>query len=121
MAGIKQTSANALLDSLLSGTHYIGLYTTAPTGTTAGVEVSGGSYARQAITFASATSGSKASNVAATFPAASAAWGTVTAWCVSDAASAGNQKTFRTLASSITVNSGDQVIIPSGNVIHTLS
>lgn len=120
MAGIKTTEANSLLDSYLSGTLYLALYTVAPTATTGGTEVSGGSYARQGFTFNPASSGSKASSSAITFPSATANWGNIVAWAVCSAPSGGIQKAFRSIPTA-TVNNGDQLIVPSGNVIVTLS
>ena len=120
MAGIKQTEANTVLDNMLTGSLYVALFTSAPTSTTAGTEVSGGSYARQSVSFASASAGSKASSGAITFPSATASWGTIVAWAIVTASSGGAQKTFRTIT-SIVVNNGDQVVIPSGAIIHTLT
>lgn len=87
-------------------TAFIGLFTTAPTsdsGVTGAVEVSGGSYARQSTSgatwnAASNSSGSEPSvtpanitnAVAITFPTATASWGTVVAFGLFDAVSAGN-------------------------------
>ena len=120
MAGIKQSVANDTLDSLLSGSLYLALFTAAPTSTGAGTEVSGSAYARQALSFAAASAGQKVSNAAVTFPSATGSWGTIVAWAVTTASSGGSQKTFRAIT-PIAVNSGDQVVFPSGNVIHTLS
>lgn len=120
MPGIKTADANSILDSHLSGTMYLALFTTAPTASAAGTEVSGGSYARQAITFAAAASGSKASNALINFPSATASWGTVVAWAICTASSGGSQRAFRAI-SSLTVNNGDQVSVPSGNIVVTLS
>lgn len=120
MAGIKQTEANTVLDNLLTGSLYLALFTSAPTATGSGTEVTGAGYARQAITFAGASAGSKASSGAITFPSATGMWGSVVAWAVCTASSGGAQKTFRAIT-AVTVNSGDQVVFPSGNIIHTLS
>ena len=87
-------------------TAYIALFTTAPTddtGTSA-VEVSGGSYARVATTQGTSgtwgaaststdpttISNSGTTNAAINFPTATANWGTVVAFGIYDAASAGN-------------------------------
>lgn len=76
---------------------YIALYTVAPTDAGGGTEVSGGSYARQAVsptTGFNAASGSaptSATNAAAiTFPVATASWGTIVAFGIFDASVAGN-------------------------------
>lgn len=113
MAGMTDYSATGWLAYIVGKTAipslptaYIGLFTTAPTsdsGITGAVEVSGGSYARQATSgatwnAASNSSGSEPSvtpanitNAAAiTFPIATANWGTVTSFGLFDAVSAGN-------------------------------
>jgi len=120
MAGLKTTEANAILDSQLGGTVYLALYTVAPTASSAGTEVSGGSYARQSFTFNTAASGVKTSSATINFPTATAAWGTIVAWAVMSASSGGTQKTFKTIT-SVTVNNGDQITIPAGNISVTLS
>jgi hypothetical protein len=97
------------LDASLTGTLTVALYTVAPTDTGGGTEVSGGSYARQSITFdaaATATGTTTAKNAAEIlFPVATGNWGTVVAAAVfvgSDMVWYGN------LTASRTVNSGDQ-------------
>ncbi|WP_424766311.1 phage tail fiber protein [Paenibacillus sp. sgz302251] len=82
---------NNVLDTLLSGTKYVGLFTDA-----AGIsadqpttELTGTGYARQAVTHAAASGGTKATNSAVTFTAG-AAWPTVNYVGVWDAATAGN-------------------------------
>lgn len=94
-----------LLDYLFSGaaftppaTLYVALYTTQPTDAGGGVEVTGGAYARVAVTnnntnFPAATGTSptvKNNGTVFTFTTATANWGTVTAWGLFDASSAGN-------------------------------
>lgn len=102
---------------------YIGLYTTAPTDSTAGTEVSGGSYARQSVTSAlaswagtqsagsttasSGTGGTTSNNGAVTFPAPTANWGVVTSFGISDAVSGGNLLFYGNLGTSKTINNGD--------------
>ncbi len=63
-AGSINTALNAVL--VTATTYYQSLHTADP-GTTGASEVTGGSYARQAITFAAASGGSKASNLATSF------------------------------------------------------
>lgn len=93
---------NALLDHVLGGgdytrpaTVYAALFTVAPGEAAGGTEVTGGSYARVAITnnatnFPAASGGSKSNGTAITFPQASANWGTVVALGVFDASTSGN-------------------------------
>jgi len=89
----------ALLNATLNGTAftavndpYVSLHTADPTDAGTGAEVSGGSYARTAASFATAsgTSGLVATDADVTFPTATASWGTVGWIGLWDAASGGN-------------------------------
>jgi hypothetical protein len=53
-------------------------------------EVSGGAYARQAVTFAAWTKNASKNSAAVTFPAPTADWGTVVAIALTDASSSGH-------------------------------
>jgi hypothetical protein len=91
----------------------LALYTVAPGEAGGGTEVTGGSYARTAVTFS--VSGDTATNSAAVeFPAATANWGTVVAVGVFDNSSA--LVAYANLSTSRTVNSGDVFRIPSGDL-----
>lgn len=140
MAAMSNFFQNKLIDFLFRGqalgitgasaaagtgptTFYVALYTAAPTAAGGGTEVSGGSYARVAVTsnltdwagtqaaastaVSSGTSGTTSNNAAISFPAPTAAWGTVTSYGLFDAATGGNLILFGTLGTSKTVNSGD--------------
>lgn len=114
---------NAVLNTVFGATafptiatHYIALYTTIPTDANAsGVEVTGGSYARVAVTnnattwpAASGTSPTtKANGIAFTFPAPIANWGVVVGFAIYDAAAAGNELGWSALTTNKTINSGD--------------
>ena len=69
MARLSTSSENAGLNAILvpSTTYYLALFTSDPSTTGASGEVTGGSYARQAITFGSATGGAQASTNAQNF------------------------------------------------------
>lgn len=101
-----------ILDHVLGGgdftrpaSVYVGILTTAPTDSGGGVEVSGGAYARVALTNNAtnwpASSGTnptiKANGTAVTFPRATAAWGTVQAFGIFDASTSGNLLFWGTL------------------------
>lgn len=91
-------------------TIYVALFTTLPADDgTGGVEVTGGSYARQSVTFAAPSGGSVANSGAVTFPTATASWGTVLGMGLFDAVSGGNLLYFGALATSKTVDNGDQI------------
>jgi hypothetical protein len=101
-------------------TWYVGLFTSDPTDTgAAGTEVSGGSYARTAVTFS--VTGDTASNTAAVeFPAATATWGSVTHIGVHDASSGGNILVHAALSTAKTIADGDVFRIPTGDLDITL-
>ena len=104
-------------------TLYVALLTAAPSDTGGGTEVTGGSYARVAVTSSlanwagtqgagttvasSGTSGTTSNNNAVTFPAPTANWGVVTHSAVYDATSGGNLIAWGALTTSKTVNNGD--------------
>lgn len=118
-----------ILNHVLTATGYtqpsarfLGLYT-ASTGletNSPSAEVSGGSYARQAVTFAAASSGSSATNATVTFPAATATWGTITHVAVLDASSAGNVLFWGAVTTSKLIESGDTFQVTSGNLTISL-
>jgi|SRR5688572_20019593 len=103
MAGSKSDFLeNALLDHELGGPDYarpanvfLALFTTAPTDSGGGTEVSGGSYARKSITnnntnFPAASGGSKNLATSQSFVTPTGSWGTVVAFGYYDASSGGN-------------------------------
>lgn len=129
MAGLSNYGENLVLTWLLTTssatrptTWYVALYTVAPGEGTSGTEVSGGSYARQAVTFTvSGTSPTQAANSSAVeFPAATASWGTVVAAAIVDASSAGNIIAFADLTASKTIDSGDVLRFNASTLVVTL-
>ncbi len=115
----------ALLNATLNGTAftavnnpYVSLHTADPTDAGTGTEVSGGSYARTASSFATAsgTSGLVATDADVTFPTATATWGTVGWIALWDAASSGNMLYHTALDASKTIDSGDIFKITTGNL-----
>ena len=130
MAAMTDYLENKLIDQMFRAqaytfpsTLYVGLLTAAPSDSTAGTEVSGGSYARVAVTnslanwagtqsagstaASSGTSGTTSNNNAITFPAPTANWGSVSHFAIYDASSAGNMLIWGALTASKTVNNGD--------------
>jgi hypothetical protein len=95
-------------------TLYLALFTSDPARDGSGTEVSGGSYARQAITFDAPSSDSIDQSAEVSFPVASAGWGTVTHWAIFDAVSSGNLYVFNSLDASVTINSGNQATFSAG-------
>ena len=130
MAEMSNYLENALLNGTLNATTYtapaavyVALYTSDPTDANTGTEVSGGSYARTAVTFATAsgTSGSVASNADVTFPQATGSWGTVGWIGIMDASTSGNLLYHTALDASKTIDSGDIFKIASGSLTVTLA
>jgi hypothetical protein len=98
----------------------VALYTTDPTDADTGTEVSGGSYARQAVTFGSPSNGVSTNSASVTFPTATGNWGTITHIGIRDASTAGNLLYHTPLDTSKTVNTSDVFTISSGNLSVTL-
>jgi hypothetical protein len=98
---------------------YVGLFTAAPSDTGGGTEVSGGSYARQAVTLT--VSGNLATNGSAIeWPTATADWGSITHVAVFDAATSGTMLLYGALATAKTISTGDVLRIPAGDLDITL-
>jgi hypothetical protein len=130
MAEMSNYLENALLNGTLNGTTYtapstiyVALYTSDPTDANTGTEVSGGSYARTSVTFATAsgTSGNVLSNADCTFPQATASWGTVGWIGLMDASTSGNLLYHTALDASKTIDTGDIFKIASGSLSVTLA
>lgn len=123
MAGKSDYLENKILNYIFNGgtfaapgTVYIALFTSAPSDTGGGTEVSGGSYARKAITcnttnFPTTTTGLIENDVVQNFAQASAGWGTITHFGIFDALSAGNLLYWGAISPSKTVASGDTLSI----------
>lgn len=123
---------NELLDHVLSAatftaaaTLYYGLFTSAPTDTNSGTEVTGGSYARQSVTnnatnFPAASAGSKSNGAIVNFGTASANWGTVGYIGLLDASSGGNLYFWGAVTVSVPIISGDSLSFPIGTLIFGL-
>jgi hypothetical protein len=130
MAEMSNYLENALLNATLNGTTYtapatvyVSLWTSDPTDAGSGTEVSGGSYARTAVSFATAsgTSGNVLNDADVTFPTATASWGTVGWIGINDALTTGNLLYHTALDTSKTIDSGDIFKISTGNLSVTLA
>lgn len=97
-------------------TIYLALFTTAPTDAGGGVEVSGGSYARQTVTFVAPTGGTTSNSATVLFPTATAAWGIVTSFALMDALVGGNMLYFANLNASRDVQLNDTLSFPTGQL-----
>jgi hypothetical protein len=103
---------------------YVGLFTAAPSDTGGGTEVSGSGYVRKVTgTITVSGTGTTATNSAAIeFAAASGGnWGTVTHAAIFDALTSGNMLGWAELTTSRTINDGDVLRIPAGDLDITLT
>jgi hypothetical protein len=125
---VSDFAENKILDHVLrnttytpAGTVYVALFTSDPTDTAGGgTEVTGGAYARTAVTFGAAASGAVANSGAVNFPTATADWGTVTHVALMDAASAGNKLWSGALTVSRNVTNGTAFSFAIGDLTVSL-
>ena len=129
MAGLTNFGEDLVLDWLFTTgaatrptSWYVSLYTVAPTESTGGTEVSGGSYARVSTSFTvSGTAPTTASNTAAVeFAECTATWGTVVAAGIMDASTSGNLIAFANLTTSKAIDTGDVLRFNAGALDITL-
>ena len=130
MAGFSDYLEDKVLEHVFGGnaytapsTLYVALYTSAPSDTGGGTEVSGGGYVRQTTTFTvSGTNPTTASNTGAIeYPTATANYGTVTSVGIFDALSGGNLLAYANLTASKVVSTGDVFRFNAGDLDVTLA
>jgi hypothetical protein len=128
MAEMSNYLENALINATLRNTAftsptvvYLALYTTDPTDADTGTEVSGGSYARQSITFGAPSNGVSTNSAAIEFPQATGSWGAITHVAIRDALTTGNMLYHTPLDASKTIASGDIFRIAIGSLSVTLA
>ena len=144
MSAMSDYLENKLVDQIFRAqtaptttTLYIALYTAAPSDSGGGTEVTGGSYARVAVTSSlanwagtqsagsttasSGTGGATSNNNSITFPTPTATWGTVTHFAIYDAASGGNELFWGALTIAKTVNISDTVSFPAASLSVTFA
>ncbi len=119
---------NALINATLRNTTYtsvatvyVSLWTSDPTDAGSGTEVSGGSYARTAVTFGAPSNGASLNSADVTFPTATASWATVGWIGINDAATSGNLLYHTALDTAKAIDSGDIFKISTGNLSVTLA
>ena len=119
---------NALINATLRNTTftsvatvYVSLWTSNPGDDASGTEVTGGSYARTAVTFGAPSDGASLNSADVTFPTATASWGTVGWIGINDAATSGNLLYHTALDTAKAIDSGDIFKISTGNLSVTLA
>jgi hypothetical protein len=128
MAEMSNFLEDALINATLRATTYtsvatvyVSLWTSDPTDAGSGTEVSGGSYARTAVTFGAPSNGVTTNSADVTFPTATGSWGTVGWIGINDALTTGNLLYHSPLDTSKTIDSGDIFKISTGNLSVTLA
>ncbi len=128
MAEMSNYLENAVINAVLRNTSYtspaavyVGLYTSDPGEGNTGTEVSGGSYARTAVTFGAPSNGVTTNSASVVFPTATGSWGTIGWIGILDAATSGNLLYHTALDEAKTVGTGDIFTISSGNLSVTLA
>ena len=128
MSEISTYLENALINATLRATTYtapatvyVSLWTSDPTDAGSGTEVSGGSYARQAVTFGAPSSGVSTNSADVTFPTATGSWGTVGWIGINDASTSGNLLYHSPLDVAKAITTGDVFKIATGNLSVELS
>lgn len=107
------------LELIKNDTPYLALYTASPNAGGGGTEVTGGSYARQAITFGAISSGSMSNSSTITFTGLPTA--TITHYGILDASTGGELKVYGAINSVATVVSGDQLQFPTSSITINLA
>lgn len=115
------TLKNALLNNTLRNTNYVppatvhlALFTSATTDAGGGTEVTGGSYARQLLTFVAPTDGVSSNTAAVSYTNMPAV--TVTHAAIMSAATGGTMLLHGPLVAPKTIAAGDSVTIAIGDV-----
>jgi hypothetical protein len=128
MAEMSNFLEDALINATLRNTTYtsvatvyVSLWTSNPGDDASGTEVTGGSYARTAVTFGAPSNGVSTNSADVTFPTATASWGTVGWIGINNAATAGNLLYHTALDTAKAIDSGDIFKISTGNLSVTLA
>lgn len=127
MSAVSDFLENTLLDLVFNGVPYtspvqvyVALYTTPTTDGGGGTEVSTGSYARQAVSFALAANGQVQTDADIVFPAATGSWGTITHVALRDALAGGNSLWHGPLVAPRPIATGDTFKFNAGDLLASL-
>lgn len=128
MAEMSNYLEDALINATLRATTftapatvYVSLWTSDPGDDGSGTEVSGGSYARTAVTFGAPSNGVSLNDAAVEFPQATGNWGTIGWIGINDALTTGNLLYHTPLTTSKAIDTGDIFKIAVGSLSVTLA
>lgn len=105
--------------NLITSGGWLALYTSNPTAADVGTEVTGGSYARKAITFGSTVAQTRTNSATVTFSGLPTA--TITHYGIRSAVTGGTLRSFGTLNASLVTVSGDEANFPVSSISVTLN
>lgn len=103
-----------VLELIKNDTPFLALYSNNPGPTNTGTEISGGSYARQSITFGSISGGAMSNTNTLTFSSMPAS--VATHYAIFDAVSGGNLLVYGELTTPIVSEAGDSAIFDPGAI-----
>lgn len=128
--GFSRYAQNGILSATFHGSTYhinsayVALFTTVPSDSTSGTEVSGNGYARVGAPISSywspASGGVVINSIAITFPQATAAWGNLYGWGVFNGSGVADRIFQGSLQSPVSIDSGDQFSIIAGDITFTI-
>ena len=128
MAEMSNFLENELYDHVLRNASYtspsniyVSLHTADPTDDASGTEVSGGSYARTAVTMGAPTNGSGTNSADVQFAQATGDWNSVSHIAIWDASTSGNMLFHTPLDTSKNITTGDVFKIASGSLTVTFA
>lgn len=125
MPGIATADANALISAEVRATAYTGpavLYAslhTADPGSTGASELSGGSYARQQVTFGAPSSATAASTATVSFTGLPSS--TITHVSLFDALTSGNFRQSGAMTAPVTVSAGNTLQFAAGGITYNVT
>ena len=118
MAGLVDAGKNLLLDGFAGGVSFVSLHTADPS-TDGSSEVSGGSYTREAVSWASAASGSVSTNASVVFDVPGST--TITHLGYWSASTSGTFYGSRSLDTNQTFATAGTYTIATGNITETIT
>jgi hypothetical protein len=127
MTKLADWAENAALDWLMGGasptrptTRYLALFTSATDDASGGTEMSGGGYARQAVTSGAASGGTCSNTNSITFTITGVDPAAFTHAAIYDAVSGGNRLWHGPLTASKDLGDGDSIVFAVGELDFTL-
>ncbi len=124
MANLSNHAENAILNHTtgkaawtMPTTLYLALFSADPTDAVGAGELSGGGYARIALTFATAASGTTSNDTQEDFAAAATDWTQATHWVLFDALTGGNGIWHGAWGTPVTVLTGQQFRVRVGDIV----